>query len=145
MVSSLPTAAIRQKGEINPIKLFEQFKDTLGKEAGAIGSFLGVVRGESKTGEKVKGLHFESSEQAEIKLKEIASDAGETDGILEVAIYHVVDDLKPGECILCVLVGGKHRKEVFKVLPQIVDRIKTEPQIWKKEITENSEYWIRET
>lgn len=137
-------ASIRLRGEIDFAKLLEQFKRTLGKEVGAIGSFIGIVRGESKKGGEVRELHIESSEQAEEKLKEIASGAEEREGISKAEIHHIIDDLEPGECILCVLVGGKHRKEVFEALPQIMDRVKSEPHIWKKEITENGDYWVSE-
>jgi molybdopterin synthase catalytic subunit len=41
-------------------------------------------------------------------------------------------------------VAGRHRGDVFEALPKIMDRIKSEVPIWKKEITETKEYWVHE-
>ena len=41
-----------------------------------------------------------------------------------------------------VLVASKHRKEGREAMAELVDRIKHEVPIWKKEITENGAYWV---
>ncbi len=135
-------ASVCRKGEIDLPKLLERLRQKLDNKSGAIGCFIGVVRGETEGGEKVKLLHFESSDEATRKLEEIAASAEREAGISHVAIYHVLDDLKPGEDVLYVLVAGEHRAEVFRTLSQVVDQVKSEAPIWKKEITETREYWM---
>jgi molybdopterin synthase catalytic subunit len=54
-----------------------------------------------------------------------------------------------GEDIVYVLVAGEHRKNVFPVLEEAVERYKKEAPIFKKEevITRNGEkavYWVSE-
>jgi molybdopterin synthase catalytic subunit len=137
-------AGVRRKGEIDLPKLLERFRQKLDNKSGAIGCFIGVVRGETEDDEKVKLLHFESSDEATRKLEEIAAGAEREAGISHVTIYHIVDDLKPGEDVLYVLVGGEHRAEVFRTLSQVVNQVKSEAPIWKKEITETGEYWTHE-
>lgn len=141
----MPEVGIHRKGEVDHSTLFEKLKTELKGKAGAMASFVGIVRETSKTGEPVKYLHYECSEEAGEKLKEIALDAERKEGILRVLIHHVIDDLKPGEDAIHVIVAGKHRGEVFETLSRVMDRVKAEVPIWKKEITETREYWIHET
>ncbi len=132
----MPEAGIRKKGEIDLPKLLEGLRQKLDNKSGAIGCFMGMVRGETKGGEKVKLLHLESSDEAARKLEEIAASAEKEAGISQVAIYQVVGDLEPGENVLYVLVAGEHRAEVFRTLSQVVDQVKSEALIWEKEVTE---------
>jgi molybdopterin synthase catalytic subunit len=140
----LPDVGIHRKGEVDFPSLLEKFRRELGGSVGAIGCFIGVVRGISKEGEKIKSLRYEHSDEAVGKLEEIASDVERSPDISRVLIHHVIDELKPGEDAIYVLVAGKRRDEVFKALPKIMDRIKVEVPIWKKEVTETKEYWINE-
>lgn len=136
---------IHEKGEIGLPEILADFKSRLGDGVGAIGSFIGIVRGEAKVGGKVERLRYESVESAGEELENIAADVEEDiDGISEVAIHHLVDDLEPGDEIVYLLVGGNHRKEVFEALPRIMDRVKDEVRIWKKEITGSGDYWVHE-
>ncbi len=134
---------IHKKGEVDLPRLLGELKQELRGEAGAIGCFVGIVRGVSKDEEAVKRLHYECSDEALKKLEQIAAEAERRPNISRVMIHHVVDNLKPGEDAVYVLVAGKHRAEVFSVLPELMDRIKAEVPIWKKEITESREYWVR--
>lgn len=59
-------------------------------------------------------------------------------------IHHVIDELKPGEDAIYVLVAGQNRADVFAALPEIMNRVKKEAPIWKKEVTKTREYWIHE-
>ncbi len=138
-------SGIYTKGEKSFSEIFEGFKDRLGKEIGAVASFVGMVREKGKKGGKVEKLHYECAESAEEELEDIAKKIErKTDEVSEAAIYHIIDDLDPGDEIIYVLVAGKHREEVFEALPKIMDWVKTEVKIWKKEITKEDEYWIHE-
>ena len=140
----MPDVGIHRKREVDFPSLLEKFRRELGESVGAIGCFIGVVRGISKEGEEIKSLRYEHSDEAVGKLEEIASDFERSPDISRVMIHHVVDELKPGEDAIYVLVAGKRRGEVFKALPKIMDRIKVEVPIWKKEVTETRKYWINE-
>jgi molybdopterin synthase catalytic subunit len=140
----LVDVGIHRKGEVDFPTLLEKFRRELGESVGAIGCFIGVVRGISKEGEKIKALRYEHSDEAVGKLEEIASDVEKSPDISRVMIHHVIDELEPGDDAIYVLVAGRRRGEVFKALPRIMDRIKVEVPIWKKEVTETREYWINE-
>jgi len=115
------------------------------KEAGAITYFIGIVRGRTYKGKKVKKLYFEAyKEQAEKSLTKISNDLRKKPGIVDVLIHHMTGTLKVGETIVFVAVAGKSRKDVFPVLAEAVERIKREAPIWKKEYTEKNARWISE-
>ena len=134
-----------EKDKLDFPSLLEKFKADLPEEVGAIGSFIGIVRKKAKKNGKVEKLHYESAESVDDELERIATDFEEDfEDISKVTIYHVVDDLGPGDEIVYVLVAGYHRGEVFDVLPKIMDRVKSEVHIWKKEITDEDEYWVHE-
>ncbi len=140
----MPDVGIHRKGEVDLPVLLKRLRGDLGKEVGAIGCFIGIVRGVSDGGEKVKFLSYESAEGAEKKLEEIAAEIEKRPHIKRVMIHHVVDQIAPGEDAIYVLVAGRGRKDVFKALPEIMDRVKAEVTIWKKEITERREYWAHQ-
>jgi molybdopterin synthase catalytic subunit len=113
-------------------------------EDGAIGVFLGVVRGKTHQEEKVKHLEFDAyKEKAEEAFKKIAEEAKNQYGINNVLIHHVTGKVKVGERIMIVVVSGKSRKNVFPALQDVVEKVKKEALIWKKETLEDGRgYWI---
>jgi molybdopterin synthase catalytic subunit len=138
----MPNVGIHRKGEVSLADLLEQIKEDLDEEVGAIGCFVGVVRAVSREGKRVRRLSYEAAEDADRKLEEIASEAEKQPNVKRVMIHHIIDQLAPGEDTIYVLVAGKKREDVFRALPEIMDRAKKEVPIWKKEVTENGEHWV---
>ncbi|MFQ6050251.1 MAG: molybdenum cofactor biosynthesis protein MoaE [Candidatus Hydrothermarchaeota archaeon] len=111
-------------------------------ECGAICCFIGVVRGLSEN-ERVMKLEFDSyRELAESKLDEIIEELMEKYGILDIRVAHKIGELYPGEDIIYIVVASRHREECFKSVREMIDRLKEEAPIWKKEYTESKEYWV---
>ena len=140
----MPDVGIHPKGEVNLPDLFRKLRQDVGENVGAIGCFVGVVRGISEEGERVKFLRYQSSEDAVKKLEQMAADIEKRPNIRRVMIHHIVDQIAPGEDAIYVLVAGHRRDDVFKALPELMNRVKAEVPIWKKEVTERREYWIHE-
>ena len=140
----MPDVGIYSKGEVSLPDLFRKLRQDIGENVGAIGCFVGVVRGLSEEGERVKFLRYQSSEDAVKKLEQIAADIEKRPNIRRVMIHHIVDQVAPGEDAIYVLVAGHRRDDVFKALPELMSRVKAEVPIWKKEVTERREYWIHE-
>ena len=90
---------------------------------GMIASHLGVVRGTSLSGEKVKGIEIRFDQNA---LKKIAFETKRIEGIVEVLIDISEGHLNVGDDIMAVVVGGDTREHVFPALMDAVNRIKTE-------------------
>jgi len=137
---------LHQKGEVDLNAILESFRKLpTAHKAGAVASFIGIVR-EDPLREgmgKVSHLEYEAYEEVALKkLQEIRQSMLLRPGILEVSIHHVIDKLSVGEPSLFVTVLGKHRQEVFPTLAETVERVKNEVPIWKKEHTTNDAYWI---
>ncbi len=142
----LEAIGLHRKGEVSLEQIID-YIETLPTyhESGALACFVGVVREDPIDGSDSKVTHLKYEAYADVALKrmeEIRADAKRRDGIVEVAIHHVVDSLAVGEPSLFVVVLGKHRQEVFPTLSETVERVKKEVPIWKKEHTTKNAYWV---
>ncbi|MGA2784995.1 MAG: molybdenum cofactor biosynthesis protein MoaE [Candidatus Bathyarchaeia archaeon] len=137
---------LHRRGEVDLTQIIESFsKHPQSRRAGAIASFIGVVREDPVREEsgKVSHLEYEAYEEVALKrLEEIRRSMLSRPGIVEVSIHHIIDRLGVGEASLYVAVLGGHRQEVFPVLSETVERVKKEVPIWKKEYTTKSAYWV---
>ncbi|RLG49954.1 MAG: molybdenum cofactor biosynthesis protein MoaE [Thermoproteota archaeon] len=138
---------LSKKGEVKLEDLLSVLRSSEElRKCGAIVVFIGIVRGIGKDGSKVKLLSYEAYEEGAIRsLSKIREQVlKEVKGVREIIVNHVIDDLKVGDDTLHVLVAAEHRKEAFEAAKLVIDRLKQETPIWKKEITEKGSYWIRE-
>lgn len=101
--------------------------------AGAVCLFLGTAR--ELTGERVtRALEYEAyPAMAEAKLAELEAEARRRWPVIEAAIVHRLGDLAIGEIAVAIAVSCPHRKEAFEACQWIMDTIKQEVPIWKKE------------
>jgi len=144
-------AGVHQKGTFSLLDVIKNVKNEPEfQKAGAITMFIGVVRGETVNGEKVEKLKLEAyEEKANQVLTSICDDLRKRTGIIDVQIHHLLGEFNVGENLVYVLVAGSHRKNVFSVLEEAVERYKKEVPIFKKEhaVTSKGEkkaYWITE-
>ncbi len=125
-------------------------KDPNYPKAGAIGLFIGVVRGETLDGQKVEKLKLEAyEEKANEVLGKICDDLTKKHGIVNVQIHHLLGEFNVGDDLVYVAVAGTHRTDVFPVLREAVERYKSEAPVFKKErvVDEKgsaAEYWVSE-
>jgi len=119
-------------------------------KAGAIAVFIGVVRGENNTGQKVVNMTLEAyEEKANEVLSTISQELSRKPEIVDVQVHHMLGEFNVGEDVVYVSVAGSHRDEVFAVLREAVERYKKEAPVFKKEKIvdakgEVSEYWVSE-
>ncbi len=124
------------------VKLMKRHKSI--EKAGAIATFTGIVRGVDK-GAKVKELQFEHCEEMAGKsIEKIRRALKQRDGIVDVLIHHRSGVIPAGDDIIYIVVGGAHRREVFKALSDAIEKVKREAPIWKKAVTDKGEYWVQE-
>lgn len=111
-------------------------------EIGAITVFVGVVRG-TRERERVLRLEYEAHETlAPQTIKKIIDEQKTKHGVIDAIVEHRVGSVQVGEEVMYVLVASKHRKEGRLALAEIVDQIKHEVPVWKKEVTEKNVYWV---
>ncbi|MEX2682490.1 MAG: molybdenum cofactor biosynthesis protein MoaE [Candidatus Sigynarchaeota archaeon] len=130
-------------------ELFEMFRSSIkGHECGAIVTFTGTVRGDSKDGDagvaKTRQIEIEAIEGVSSGvLQRIATETEALAGIHKVVIIHLTGTFELGEPMVHVFISSAHRSEGFKALENVVDRYKKETPLWKKEIySDGSSRWI---
>ena len=128
-------AGVHERGTLTISNLLENTrKNPDFHKVGAIATFIGVVRGETKEGEIVKELELEAyKEKADEVLESICRELQAIEGIIDVQIHHFTGKFHVGEELVYVLVAGSHRSHVFPVLEKAVERYKKEAPIFKKE------------
>ena len=113
-------------------------------EMGAVATFVGVVRGESK-GRKVDHIEVQAYEEMAMKqLQAIEKRAVEKFGVRSVTVIHRIGSLNVSENIMLIAVGAGHRREAFDACRYILEQIKKMVPIWKKEYTPDGSYWVEE-
>jgi len=138
---------VHKKGEISFEDILTHLRNNPRlREAGAVACFIGIVRGSTHDGRRVRRLEVEAySEVAEGALRRIADDLRQRDGVVDVLIHHNVGSFSVGEDLVYVVVAGRSRKNVFSVLMEAVERYKHEAPLWKKETLEDGKsYWVTE-
>ena len=142
---------IHKKGELTLDELLKSVKERADFfRAGAIATFVGVVRGNTLDGENVTGLELQAyEEEANRVLGGICEELKKREGVVDVQIHHFVGEFSVGEDLVYVVVAGAHRENVFGVLREAVERYKSEAPVFKKEhvVDETGaeeSYWVSE-
>lgn len=95
--------------------------------------FVGSVRGRSSEG-KVPHLDFQAYRpMAKRKLEDIRARAIKRFGVEDVMIIHRTGRMAPGERIVLVAASAAHRHAAFKACRFVLEALKAEAPIWKKE------------
>ena len=113
-----------------------------GPAYGGLVTFVGAVRDNTR-GRKVERLEYEAyPPMAVAKLEEIAKEAEAQWPLVRVAVLHRVGTLRPGEAAVAIAVAAPHRKEAFRACEHVIDRLKQDVPIWKKEVYTDGEVWV---
>jgi molybdopterin synthase catalytic subunit len=93
------------------------------EKIGMIASHVGIVRGHSLNGKKVKGMELSFDH---VELDKIKKYIKKMDGIIHVLVDVSEGSLAVGDEVMAVVVGGDTREHVFPALIEAVNRIKSE-------------------
>ena len=119
-----------------PLSLDALSKRVRDPAAGALVTFQGVTRG-------VERLEYEAyAEMAEERIADIAREAVERHGLSAAAVEHRVGSVPLSEPSVVVAVSAPHRGEAFAAAREIIDRVKAEAPVWKKEVEGPDERWV---
>jgi len=111
-------------------------------EAGAVVTFTGRVRNHTRD-YSVDYLVYEAYEAMALKkLEECARHAAEEFGDVLVAIHHRFGKLDIGEAAVVIAVSSPHRQAAFAACQAVIDRLKQEVPIWKKEVGPDGREWV---
>lgn len=105
--------------------------------AGAVTTFLGRVRDHDPdaVGEVV-ALEYSSHPDAERILRELAEQAvaAGVSGEAIIAVSHRIGRLPVGSAAVIVAVAAAHRDEAFVVCREMIEAIKRELPVWKRQV-----------
>jgi molybdopterin synthase catalytic subunit len=125
-----------------PLDLATAVAEVADERAGAIATFLGTTRIESR-GRKVVHLDYEAyPEMAEGVMERIAHDLKAKYDLCEVAIHHRVGRVGIGETSVVIAVSAPHRHDALAACHEAIDTLKQTVPLWKKEVYEGGEEWI---
>ncbi len=102
-----------------------------GPAYGAVVVFTGVVRNHDG-GQEVSLLEYSSHPDAEQFLRTVCTEVSAASG-LPVAAIHRVGELQIGDLAVVAAVAAPHRAEAFATCAELVERIKHEVPIWKRQ------------
>ena len=125
-----------------PLSLEAVVDEVRSERAGAIASFVGTTRVESR-GRTVVHLDYEAYEgMAEQVMAELAAALKAKYELTEIAIHHRVGRVGIGDTSVVIAVSAPHRQDALAACKEAIDALKVSVPVWKKEVYEGGEEWI---
>jgi MoaE-MoaD fusion protein len=126
-----------------PISLDDVASRVIAPDRGGVTLFAGTVRGVTGALE-TEYLEYEVyPEMAEASFAAIAAEAqARWPDIAAVAVVHRIGRLEVGEVSIVIAVAAAHRRDTFDACHYIIDRIKQESPIWKREVGSDGTAWV---
>jgi molybdopterin synthase catalytic subunit len=125
-----------------PLSIDAVVDEVRSDEAGAIATFVGTTRVESR-GRTVLHLDYEAYEgMAEQVMAEIADELKSRYDLREIAIHHRTGRVEIGEASVVIAVSAPHRHDALAACRDAIDTLKERVPLWKKEVYEGGEEWI---
>lgn len=119
----------------DPLPLAEATAWATTPGAGAVVSFLGVVRDHSEGREGVEAIDYEAYEtEARNRLEDVAAEVRRRWPMVErLALVHRIGEVALSEASVAVVVSTPHRPEAFEAARFAIDTLKETVPIWKRE------------
>lgn len=107
--------------------------------AGAIASFIGLVRDDGRT-EALTLSHYPGFTERQIE--SFVTDAKSRWDLQGTLILHRVGRMVVGDPIVVVATASAHRRDAFEACDYLMDRLKCDAPFWKQETVGNETRWI---
>lgn len=117
-----------------------RFAAGLGVGAGAVVTFLGLVRDEDG---RLAGMEIEHYPgMTESAIGAIAAEARARWTLADLLVIHRYGPLRPGEAIMMVATAARHRADAFAAAEFLMDYLKSRAPFWKKETGPDGASWV---
>lgn len=122
-----------------------RFAAQRGDDAGALASFVGYCRGRAEGGavEQLELEHYPGFTEAEVE--RLAQTVAAKHGLLDLLVIHRVGAIPAGDPIVLVAALSRHRAAAFAAVSEMMDYLKTDAPMWKREVGANGARWIEPT
>jgi molybdopterin synthase catalytic subunit len=125
-----------------PISIEECVAAVESVTAGAVVTFAGVVRNHDG-GRGVSLLEYEAHPSAGEVIASVASQVAEEFSSVTIAVEHRSGSLAVGDVALACAVSAAHRAEAFAACARLVDAVKEQVPIWKRQhFTDGDVEWV---
>lgn len=113
-------------------------------DAGALATFAGTVRAEDDCDRQLIALDYEAYDDMALSMmRSIRDRVIEKFGVHDVIVAHRLGRVKLGETSIVVGVVSAHRVAAFDACRWIVDQVKIDVPIWKKDVwSDGSAEWV---
>ena len=109
---------------------------------GASASFIGRVRGDGGLTELFLDHHPVLTGAG---LEALAGEAAGRWSLAALTVIHRVGPMAPGETIVLVMASSAHRSEALAAVEFLIDRLKTDVMLWKREsFTDGRVDWVEQ-
>lgn len=130
-----------------PLSLDEHVSAVAGPARGAVATFVGMVRDHDPSVDGVvTHLDYTCHPDAQSVIERITAEVcgcDDKDPSLSVAVSHRIGLLDVGDAAIVAAVASAHRAEAFDTCRELVERIKAELPVWKREIlADGSHTWV---
>jgi molybdopterin synthase catalytic subunit len=131
------------RSAIDPLELMHRVRSDAD---GAVLLFTGVVR-DHDAGRPVEGLSYQAYEaMATEKLTAICEEVRSRFEVGDIAVVHRVGELGVGEVSVAIAVAAPHRDPAYRASREVIERLKRELPIWKRErYVGGEEVWLEGT
>ncbi len=113
-----------------------------GPDRGGVVTFTGAVRDHTGPHE-VERLEYEAYESMALKvLEQICAETTERFPAARVAVHHRLGVLAVGDAAVVVATAAAHRADAFDACRFIIDRLKEDVPIFKREVRGDGSVWV---
>ena len=111
--------------------------------SGALVSFTGICRSDDGAIKHLELQHYPGFTEAEIA--RLAGEAAQRHQLLDLLVIHRVGIVPAGETIVLVAARAIHRTAAFNAVSDLMDALKTDAPVWKRELGASGARWIEPT
>lgn len=126
-----------------PLSLDEALTAVSHPRAGAVALFVGTVREHDDGQEGVTMLGYSAHPDATARLRDIVQDVATGEQIHGVYAVHRVGELAVGDLAVVCAVSAEHRAEAFAAARRLIEELKAQVPIWKRqEFSDGDHQWV---
>lgn len=113
-----------------------------GPAYGGTALFVGTVR-DHDDGRDVTALDYLAHPRAANELRRVMAEVATESPAVALAAVHRVGELQVGDVAVIVAAAAAHRDEAFRVGRTLIDRVKAEVPLWKRqEFSDGDTSWV---
>lgn len=127
----------------DPLSTDEALAAVTARRAGAVALFVGVVRDHDEGREGVELLEYSAHPDAGAPLRALAEEIATGEQIHGVYAVHRTGPLRVGDLAVVCAISAEHRAEAFAGCSRLIEELKAQVPIWKRQEFSSGEHvWV---